>query len=188
MTTHTLRDAIIVVSVEEQPPHVTISSETRFEYPENLDFYIYFDRPIASRVYVFLDASGEIFRLGHAPVSTRCDRVIMPSIEVANGTGTFIAVLSDAVGNRTRVESRVEVVAPQPFDLVIGMKQALIVELGQWEETTALVELDVVVTAPYGLLMRASAPYDVQGEPTGIYSMGVYRSPVFGIELGEESA
>lgn len=118
-----LRSALVTITVDRTPPRVTITSVERAEWPDAVDFVVSSDKPITGRSYVFVDEAHQTFRLGYEALDENTDRIVVPTLGLAQGRGLFFLTIADDVGNECRMQQQVAVVSPAPFDTAIGMQR-----------------------------------------------------------------
>lgn len=97
-------------------PEVLVEGPDSVEYPEFVEITVSSSKPIADRVYVFTDAGLRDMRLGYEHLDAQTDRVLIPSLRLADGVGTFRATVVDAVGNVGSAEHLVLAVTPIPYE------------------------------------------------------------------------
>jgi hypothetical protein len=111
-------------------PEVRIDGPDDVEYPEYVEIFVVSSKPIADRVYVFTDAGLRDMRLGYEHLDGQTDRVLIPSLRLADGLGTFRATVVDAVGNVGSAEHSLMAVTPIPYEARWEQLAAYEVEVG----------------------------------------------------------
>lgn len=121
-----MASCLATIIFDSTPPQAWVFSEERVEVPDSVDFLVHSDKPIVGRSYTFVDSGGETYRLGYAEEAEGIDRVSLPSVEMAYGRGILFIVLTDDVGNETRLQQQVAVVSYSPFDAALGLQRVII--------------------------------------------------------------
>lgn len=122
-----MRSALVTVEFDHEAPKIVVTSVERAEWPDDLDFIVTSNKIIASRMYSFVDDAGVTYRLGYESLDGYSDRVVCPSVQLAQGRGVFFVTIRDEIGNEARCQHQVAIVAPLPFDIVVQMQQIYMV-------------------------------------------------------------
>lgn len=172
MATVDMRAALVTIAMDTDPPEVTITSAERAVYPDDLDFLICSDKPIADRAYTFVDDAWQLVRLGFESLDDRTDRVLVPSLGLAAGQGALVISIMDEVGNETHLSHTVQVVAPSPYDVALGM-QPVYVPVSEYFE---IYVMDVSTECSLLVAVASLPVYVVEGRCEPVYLLALATS------------
>jgi hypothetical protein len=116
---------VVPITLDTRAPKATITADATVDPPKPWVVTISTDEEVAVASFVFEDGLGRTYSLGYDLVAPNVLLLEVPTTALPGGSGTLVGWLADACLNRTIVTRPVNVVRPQPFDVLLTIGHAV---------------------------------------------------------------